>query len=334
MKSLKYLFAIAVVVTAGSLMFIHMAPDKALSMAMTAARAHAGLVRKSIILPDGERLIYLEGGQGEPLMVLHGFGANKDHFVRVARELTPRYRVIIPDLLGFGESDRPAQADYHPNAQAERLHNLSAALGIRSGLHLGGSSMGGQIALAWAARYPKEVKSLWLLDPGGIWSAPKSEMLKSYETGGKMPLIVGSEEDFLNLMPWTMNKPPFAPEPLLRAMAHESMPFKQLSTRILQEIKSDSLEARIKGLQTPTLIVWGSEDRIISVETVPLLRQLLPNSKAVVMRGIGHLPTMEDPGQAGKDYLTFRAALCSGQGAFAQPTDEHHPGQGGMHQPC
>jgi len=63
----------------------------------------------------------------EPLLLLHGLGDNKDNITRIARFLTPRYRVIIPDHIGFGESSHPMEADYTPPAQAERLHALTVA---------------------------------------------------------------------------------------------------------------------------------------------------------------------------------------------------------------
>ena len=98
-------------------------------------------------MPGGLRYVYLEGGQGEPLLLLHGFGADKDNFVRAARFLTPHFHVIVPDQIGFGESAHPLQADYAPIAQSKRLHALMQALGIKN-IHLGGSSMGGRRELS------------------------------------------------------------------------------------------------------------------------------------------------------------------------------------------
>src|SRR6478735_3598161 len=86
------------------------------SMTQTARgieRWRADLERKEIVLSDGTRIAYLEGGGGEPLVLVHGFGADKDNFTRVARWLTPHYRVIVPDLVGFGESAHRADVDYH-----------------------------------------------------------------------------------------------------------------------------------------------------------------------------------------------------------------------------
>src|SRR6516164_4315536 len=93
-------------------------------------RWRSGLSRKEVAIPGGLRYVYLEGGQGEPLILLHGFGANKDNFTPVARFLTPHYRVIAPDHIGFGESSHSQDADYAAPAQAARLHAFTRALGI------------------------------------------------------------------------------------------------------------------------------------------------------------------------------------------------------------
>ena len=89
-------------------------------------RSRAGLVRKEITLADGTHIAYLEGGSGAPLVLVHGFGADKDNFTRIARYLVPHYRVIVPDLVGFGESSHRADVDYHYAAQAQRAARLHA----------------------------------------------------------------------------------------------------------------------------------------------------------------------------------------------------------------
>lgn len=287
---------------------IYLAPETATRFFLDVERKRAGLSRKEIDLPDGTHYVYLEGGQGEPLMLLHGFGANKDSFARVSRYLTGHYRVIVPDHIGFAESSHPQDADYSPTAQAERLHALAKALGI-SELHLGGSSMGGQIALSYAALYKSEVRSLWLLDPAGIWTAPKSEMRKTFESTGRNPLLIRTEEDFAQLLPWVMTERPFIPRPILNVIARERIRNYDLEKRIFDQIFKDSIEERIKGLTTRSLIVWGDQDRLISVETADILHKLLPNSQVVIMPGIGHAPMIERPGQSADDYLQFRSSF-------------------------
>lgn len=271
-------------------------------------RQRADLERKEIELPGGLRYVYLEGGQGEPLMLLHGFGGNKDNFTRSARYLTPHYRVIIPDHIGFGESSRPAAADYTAAAQADRLRLLAQALGIRT-IHLGGNSMGGQIAMAYAARYPKEVGSLWLLNPAGAWSAPRSELADMVLGSGRNPLIARSEDEFAETFDFVMNDPPFVPRPILDVFAQERIRNAELEERIFVKIATDSIEQRVKGLETPTLIVWGDRDRVIHVGTADVLHKLMPRSQVIVMPGIGHIPMIERPRQSAEDYLRFRATL-------------------------
>jgi len=159
MRIIKYVLSALAIILLGVVGLVYLAPEKVYSFLINMDRDRSGLVRKEIDLPGGLRYVYLEGGKGESLMLLHGFGLNKDNFVKTARYLTPHYRVIIPDHIGFGESSHPQGADYAPPAQAERIRAFAHALGIER-LHLGGSSMGGQIALTYAARYPAEVASL------------------------------------------------------------------------------------------------------------------------------------------------------------------------------
>ena len=288
--------------------FVYLAPETATSVLINVERQRSGLVRKEIDLPGGLHYVYLDGGQGAPLMLLHGFGANKDIFTRVARSLTPHYRVIVPDHIGFGESSHPQYADYSPTAQADRLHALARALGIQS-VHLGGNSMGGQIAMTYAALYPDEVNSLWLLDPAGVWSAPESEVRKIIRETGHNPLVVSNEDEFAQLFAMVMNEPPFVPRPIMNVMARERIRNFVLEERIFKQLVADSVEERVSDLKTPSLIVWGDRDRLINVATADILHKLLPNSQVVIMPGVGHVPMLERPQKSADDYLRFRASL-------------------------
>jgi len=308
MRIARILAAILVVLVIAGVGFLYLAPEKTTRFAVNLERGGAGLERKEIRTPDGLRWVYLEGGKGTPLILVHGFGGNKDNFTRTARYLTPHYHVIIPDLIGFGESDHPPQASYSPNAQAERLRVFAKTLGIKD-VHIGGNSMGGEIALSYAALHPREVKSLWLLDPGGIWSAPASEARKIIEQTGQNPLLVKTTDEFASLLDFAMSKPPYVPRPILNVMAQERIHNYVLEESIFKQIVTDSIEQRVKGLAMPTLIVWGKEDRVINVATADLLHRLMPNSKILLMDGIGHVPMLEAPERSAEDYLQFRKSF-------------------------
>jgi pimeloyl-ACP methyl ester carboxylesterase len=301
------LIAAAVGLAAALVVFAYAAPETATELVLRIGRLRAGLARKEIELPGGLRYVVLEGGQGEPLMLLHGFGATKDTFTQVARFLVPHYRVIVPDHIGFGESSKPAEADYAPPAQAERLRALAQALGLGK-LHLGGNSMGGHIAMTYAALHPDEVGSLWLLDPSGVWSAPPSEMMRTIRATGRNPLVVRNEEEFTQLMALVMAQPPPIPGFMLKTFTRARVRNAALEDRIVLQLRADPLEARVKGLATPALIVWGERDRVLSVQSAEILHGLLPRSQVRIMAGIGHSPMLERPRQAAEDYLRFRGS--------------------------
>jgi len=273
-------------------------------------RSRAGLVRKEIALADGTRIVYLEGGSGAPLVLVHGFGADKDNFTRVARYLTPHYRVIVPDLVGFGESSHRTDVDYHYAAQAQRVHDFTQALGLAR-FDVGGNSMGGGIAMSLAAQHPQEVASLWLIDCAGIAAAPPSELAKIITTTDANPLIITKESDFPAFIHFVMSDPPYIPGSVMNTLARERMANQPLERQVFLQIATDSVDAAVKGLTTPTLIVWGDEDRALSVGTVPVLTALMTNARAIVMPHVGHAPMIERPQQSADDYLRFREELAA-----------------------
>jgi len=299
-------FVLAAVLVAAGIRYVF--PQLALSIALDVEHWRAGLVEREITLPDGLTISYLEGGRGDVVVLLHGFGADKDNFLRIAPFLEPHYRVIAPDLVGFGDSSHPADADYSPTAQAERMRAFCKALGLAS-VNLGGSSMGGQIALTWAAAHPHEVRSLWLLDPSGLWSAPESEMTRTMRQGGKSPLLVDSVDDFTALLDLTMDRPPPIPRFLQDVMARRRIANRALEERIQRQARADSIESRIAGLSTATLVVFGADDRVINPETAQLLKKLLPHAHVVIMPGVGHLPALEAPAHTASDYIRFRDSM-------------------------
>ena len=125
---------------------------------------------------DGITWPYLEGGPpgGEVLLLVHGFGAEKDHWLAYARQFSKKYRVVIPDVPGFGEATKSADLDYGMAAQAKRMDGFLQALGI-SRCHAAGNSMGGYILLKLALDNPARLESLTLLNNAGVsGSAPGS----------------------------------------------------------------------------------------------------------------------------------------------------------------
>lgn len=284
------------------------APVQMTRLGLAAERRLSGLETRHARV-GGFDMPYLAGGSGETLVLIHGFGGDKDNFTRIARFLTPHYHVIIPDLPGFGDASRDHSASYTMTDQVGRIRGLLAQLGMAR-VHLGGNSMGGFISAQYAATYPDQVSSVWLLDPAGTAASHSSAMLQHYEKTGENPLLVRTVADFDKTVSATTYKKPFLPRFVITAMARRAVADFELHTRIMRELSgSELLETRYQQLDTPAFIVWGAEDRILSPAGADAFRRLFPNSAIRVMNGIGHLPMLEDPKQTARDYLGWRANL-------------------------
>lgn len=275
-------------------------------------RNKSALDVKALTLASGDTLVYAENRNvtGEPLLLIHGFGGNKDNFTRIADKLEG-YHLIIPDLLGFGNSSKPMAVDYRADAQATRLHELLQTKGLGSNIHIGGNSMGGAISVAYAAKYPQDVKSLWLIDSAGFWSAgiPKSLEGATLENN---PLLINKTEDIYNLYDFVMYKPPYIPKSVKAVFAQERIANKELDAKILEQIVMDNVEERAKVIaeyDIPTLVVWGEEDRVIKPETAILMKEIIPRAQVITMPNIGHVPMIEAVKQTATDYKKFRAGL-------------------------
>ena len=275
-------------------------------------RKKSDLEIKSLTLASGDKMVYAENGNvtGEPLLLIHGFGGNKDNFTRIARQLEG-YHLIIPDLLGFGASSKPMSTDYRSEAQATRLHELLQAKGLAANIHVGGNSMGGAISVAYAAKYPSEVKSLWLVDSAGFWSAGIHEALAG-ATLENNPLLINSNEDFYKMYDFVMYKPPYLPKSVKAVFAQERIANKELHAKILEQIVTDNVEERAKIIaqyKIPTLVVWGEKDQIIKPETVKLIKEIIPQSEVIMMPEVGHVPMVEALDKTADDYKAFREKL-------------------------
>jgi pimeloyl-ACP methyl ester carboxylesterase len=277
-----------------------------------AAKAGIGLERwrscldSKIATIPGATMPYLEGGCGEPLVLIHGFGGDKDNFTRIARFLTPHYHLIIPDLPGFGDASRDPEASYQVTDQVKNLCEFLNVLGLKR-VHLGGNSMGGFIVCQFAAEQPERVASLWLLNAAGTEPAYESDLLKHYLATGELPMLLHSAGDFKKLMQMTTHKPPFLPYSIRSTLARRSVADFDLHSEIMRQVTaSPMLETQFKTIDTPTLIVWGNEDQILHPAGAAALQSLLPNSEVRMMANIGHLPMLEAPRRTARDYIRYR----------------------------
>jgi len=284
------------------------APGRAALIELAFERRRAGLAWDSVSIP-GADMPYLEGGKGDTIVLLHSFGGDKDNFLRTAVYLTRHYHVVIPDLPGFGEASRDAGAHYSIDQQVINLRAFLYKLGLER-VHLGGNAMGGFIATEFAARHPAQVASLWLLSAAGTAAAMDSDVVREYAATGVIPWLMPSPDAFNKMLSFITARMPFLPPSARRHLGLRGAADFALHTRVLRELQdSPFLEARFYRIDTPALIVWGSEDPVHHAAGADALHAILPNSRVIIMAGVGHLPVVESPRRCADDYRAFLLAL-------------------------
>lgn len=293
-----------------ALVFLYVvSPQTAYRLALTLERSNAGLEVGEVSLGD-MTLPVLQGGDGPPLLLIHGFGGDKDNWTRLAGELTDQYRVIAPDLPPFGDAPVDPDRGYTYAAQVDRIRQLVQAMEL-SLVHIGGNSMGGAIAGAYAAAHPETVRSLWLLAPAAVAEAPPSELAAHVEAGGSSPLMPATRADYFELMDWVFHDPPYVPAPVQWVLAQRAVEHRDRRLTVLEQIRADPLDLAeaLDGVGIPTLITWGENDRLLAVGGARVLDQALPDSQLHLMPATGHVPMIERPAATAAAFRDFAAGL-------------------------
>lgn len=282
----------------------HLAPGKTLRAFRGLVRRITGFRRKQVRVLDHD-IVYYEAGSGPTVLLVHGFGADKDTWVPYAAKLKPHARVVIIDVPGFGDSTYLESAHYGYAAQVERLKAFVDALGLAP-VHLAGNSMGGAIVGRYAATHPSDVSTLLLMDNAAVEMPKRSEFLDRVDAG-ENPLIMRSLADVPTLMRFCLHRSPPLPRFVQKLVAAQGVPRAAANARIFDQIfaESASLEPLLPKIQAPTLIMWGEEDRILDVSIVDVLERHLPKHRTVRYAGCGHIPYLERTARSAADHLTL-----------------------------
>lgn len=290
------------------------APTIDIQSVLQQERAWAGMETKRVKVGDID-WAYSEGGPaGKPtILLVHGLAGSRDNWNRVARYLTPYYHVIIPDLPGQGDSKVPADFDYSLPNLTEKLRRFAEAIKIENNLNVAGHSMGGSIALLYAAQYPVDAKSLFLVDSAGVFKSANTPYLKDPTTLRNM--IVSKPGDFDRLTKIAMNMQPFIPKELKEAQEKLMISQAGNTAKLVEQLivmsklfTPDSFAIAARSIDQPVLIAWGEKDQIINVEAATELKGLLKNAQdPIILKGVGHMPILEQEQLLIKPYLDFLA---------------------------
>lgn len=305
MQLLKYMLLCIALVSPG----LSRAYDKALVEEMLQSQEGiAGLKRHEATL-DGQRISYLDNERDKAartVMFVHGFGDSSASWMFMARLFRDGdYRIIIPDLPGFGRSSRNPDADYGYAAQASRLFLLLQSLKVGS-VHLVGNSMGGGVVGQMALMKPQVVASLTLIDAAGVHTRATDldrEVLK-----GSNFLIPKTPEDLPRLLDFAMAKRPIMSQPIIDYMAARAVADNVLHSRIFYQVLMPDvgfLTLSLADIKAPTLVIWGEKDRLLHVENGRVFARYIPRARLVVLPGLGHMPMAEAPEETGAAILKF-----------------------------
>jgi pimeloyl-ACP methyl ester carboxylesterase len=265
----------------------------------------AGLVKKEIQV-DGDRIIYLEGGQGETVVLLHGFTADKDYWTQFAKQLTGDYHVVIPDVAGFGESTKRFDENYNIDSQVKRLDRFAELLHLER-FHLAGNSGGGMVAAVYAARFPQKISTLALLAPYVGPTAKETEFFHQAKTGVNL-FLISSPDQFEKLLCYLFVKPPPIPGAFKKVLADRLVAAREFNEKIWKDVVVDErmvLDPYLPMIQAPVCIIWGDKDRILDVSDASILEKDLKNHQTVIMKETGHVPMVEKPAETAAVYVNF-----------------------------
>lgn len=224
------------------------------------------------------RIHYLIGGEGPPLLLLHGHPSRALEWAPLLRHFTREHKVIALDFLGYGESEAP-DVEYSIKTQTEVALGLLDVLDLRQTDVLG-FSMGGWVALKLATDHPQRVRRLVLVDSGGL-TFPTTLTGESF--------VPNTLTQFREMERLHSNRqlPDFVARDLLRSTQERSWAQRRMGASLLSF--RDVLDGRLGDLKIPVLIVWGKEDRIIPFEVALRFQRELPGAKLLALEGCSHM---------------------------------------------
>lgn len=261
-----------------------------------------------VMTVHGDRVAYRDEGSGEAILLIHGMGGSSKTWSGVIPLLAEKYRVIAPDLLGHGQSDKP-RGDYSVGAFAVLLRDLLDELGVTR-VTVVGHSLGGGVAMQFAHQHRQYCERMVLISSGGfggdvgrvlrLLSLPGSEIVlpmlasrPAVAAGNAVRALVGSSHRF-------------AARPALSNRDNRKAFLRTL--RSVVDFRGQAVSA-INRLccsdDLPALIISGDQDGVIPVEHARAAHATMSNSRLHVLEGIHHHPPTEAPEQVAALIIDF-----------------------------
>ena len=272
-----------------------------------------------LIMDDGSRIHYRDEGnvQGPAIVLLHGFNGSLFNFERLVPLLADDFRLVSMDLPAFGLTGAVPSENYTTENFVNTVLEVTTQLGLEK-FSIAGNSMGGHTAWRYALQYPDQIETLILIAAAGVWT--EEDLERASSEGPLIWKIMSSDLAKGVLLYFSPRF--FSEQGLKTAIADPELVTESLVDQFHQlALLKGSREAFIsmfsdesgdwakpeifRNITVPTLVVHGSEDNLLQVETSKHFEENIPIVEVKIYEGIGHLPMYEDPKRTADDIRDF-----------------------------
>ena len=235
---------------------------------------------------------YLEEGQSDRnILLLHGLGGYAERWSNLMPLLSKKYRIFAPDLIGYGQSDKPS-VDYTVDVFIKFVFDFLESLDIKKTFVIG-TSLGGQIAAECAATQSPVIEKVILISPAGIMRK-STPTLDAYTMAALYPNRDSVKNAYQMMIGPDKQVSEISIERFVTNMSRPNAKMVFLSTLLGLKNAPDIFE-KLQKITSPTMVVWGREDKLIPFEYSQHFVSSIKNCEFVSMEGCGHSPYVEDP---------------------------------------
>lgn len=248
---------------------------------------------------DGVKVVYIEAGEGPTIIFVHGLGGSISDWRENFEYFSEKYHVIILDLPGYGKSEKREDIPYGMDYFTEVIAKLMDRKNIEKAT-LVGNSMGGFIAANFALRHPDRLDKLVLVDANGALNMPRP-LVKVFEKVSTKTWMKIINERMIDSTPKNVfYSPEFFPydrieETMIIYHSDEFPKWVDAMRRSAISLGNTRIKKRLGEIKTPTLIVWGFNDKLVRLDAARVFNADIPDSMLFIVKECGHMPQLEKP---------------------------------------
>jgi 2-hydroxy-6-oxonona-2,4-dienedioate hydrolase len=251
----------------------------------------------------GAKIRYLEAGDATrpTVILLHGLGAQAESWQLNIAALAQNYRVVVPDQIGFGKSDKPF-LKYRVGTYADFLDRFMTELKIEKA-SLVGNSLGGWVAAFYSTKYPSKVEKIVLADAAGL-TPSEVDFSQIYQLHNSTRDEIRANMKLIFANPALQNNEALVDQFMTQRVAtNDGYTINSLIESIKR--REDFLDARLGEVKKPTLIIWGKQDKLLPLDNAEKFNKGIAGSRLVVFDNCGHAPQFEKAVDFNRTVLEF-----------------------------